>query len=103
MKFSFFFMFVFALIFVVRLIVMAKCGVECGEVMFKWQTTTSFDFKLLKSFGHGGLGKELWRKVPWIEDDVLMIKYQSKCLVEKKKLVFSFLVNFSFGEEVCKN
>lgn len=50
------------------------CSVECGGVMFKWQTTTIFYFKLLKSFGHGGLGKELWKEVSWIEDAVLMIK-----------------------------
>ncbi len=51
------------------------CGVECGGVMFKWQTITIFYFKLLKSFGHGGLGKELWKEISWIEDAVLMIKY----------------------------
>ncbi len=70
--------------------------------MCKWQTITIFYFKFLKSFVHGGLGKEIWREVPWIEHVVFMIKDQNKCLVEKK-LIFFFLMNFNFGEKVCKN
>jgi hypothetical protein len=36
------------------------------------------------------------------EDVVPMMKDQNKCLIEKKKLIF-FLVNFNFGEKVCKS
>jgi hypothetical protein len=78
------------------------CGVECGGVMFKWWTTIIFYFKLLKNFSHGGLGKELRREVPWIEDAIFMIKDQNKWLVEKNGIIF-FSMNFSFGEKICKN
>jgi hypothetical protein len=35
------------------------CGVECGGIIFKWRIIMIIVFNFLKSFGNGGLGREL--------------------------------------------